>query len=80
MGVGDMEQMSADIGFFLEAKLTNGVCTQHSLRCDVLASDAMSPHKGGIPLIWRDRPNRSIESQQKIGINAISCKVVTGKQ
>ena len=78
MALREADRLNIDFGFFTEAKLTNGIYTRRSPEgYSVFATEAVSPHKGGIALFWRDRPNWSLESQRACGPNVISCELKT---
>jgi len=78
MALREMNRMNADLGILTEAKLTAGVYTRGGFGYRVLATDAVSPHKGGIAFFWRERPNWTVESQACHGPNVISFELVTG--
>jgi len=78
MALRELDRLNVDVAFLTEAKLT-GIYTQHCLGYNVLATDAVSPHKGGVALAWRAQsPNWTLESQRKHGPNVISCELKTG--
>ena len=49
-----LDKMSVDLCFLTEAKLTDGVYTRCSPGCHVVATEAMSPQRGGVALAYRD--------------------------
>ena len=73
-----MEQMDVGLGFLLEAKITDGAYTRFSSDYHVVATDAPSPHQGGIALFYKDSRRWHIESVRRHGSNVISCVLVTG--
>ena len=44
----------------------------------MFATDAVSPHKGGIALVWRTSPTWSLESERTHGPNIIRFELKTG--
>ncbi|HEY9815724.1 MAG TPA: endonuclease/exonuclease/phosphatase family protein, partial [Candidatus Obscuribacterales bacterium] len=72
--------MAVDICLFTETKLTNGIHTRSCLGYSVAATRAVSPHQGGVALIYKDSAYWQIESLRKHGPNVISCELVSGFQ
>jgi len=77
MALRELDRLNVDIAFLTEAKLT-GIHTAFSHGYHVCASVASSPHKGGVALVWRDRPNWSLESEKQVGPDVVSMELVTG--
>ena len=75
-----MDQMGVDFGFFLEAKLTEGIHTRYSSEYHVLATSAPSPHQGGIAMFYKDSPRWHVESVRYHGPNVMSCMLVTASR
>ena len=71
--------MNIDLGFLLEAKLTDGIYTRCSLGYQVEAAEASSRNQGGIALCYCDSPYFQVESVVKHGANVISLELVTGQ-
>ena len=75
-----MDLMGVGFGFLLEAKLTDGVYTRYSSDYHVTATEASSPHQGGIALFYKDSTRWQVESIRHHGPNVISCLLVTGNR
>ena len=73
-----MDQMNVDLGLFTEAKLTDGIYTRYASAYNVIATEATSPHQGGVALFYRNSEHWHIESVRKYGPNVISFELVTG--
>jgi hypothetical protein len=78
MALRELDRLNVDLCFLTEAKLTGGIYTRSGFGYKVFATEAASPNKGGVALIWRDKPNLSLESEKAHGPNVISCEVKTG--
>jgi hypothetical protein len=70
--------MKLDIAILTEAKLTNNIHAKYYQGYRIIATDADSPHKGGIAVIWRGSDNFTIESLRIQGKNTISFELTTG--
>ena len=80
MALRSMEQMNVDLGIFTETKLTGGIYPRHGCGYNVTATEATSPHSGGIALFYRDSDYWQVESIEKHGPNVISFVLVTGRK
>ena len=49
MALREMERMNVDFGFLTEAKITDGIYVRSAYGYRTLATEAVSPHKGGLP-------------------------------
>ena len=78
MVLHEMDRMNVDLGILTETKHTGGVNTRESSGYRVLATDAASPHQGGVALFWRDWQGWSVESERCHGANVISFELITG--
>ena len=70
--------LNADIVLLTEAKLTGGIYTRRFGEFSVFATDAPSPHQGGVALGWRDDVRFDIEGVERHSPNVIAFQVVTG--
>ena len=68
MVLHEMDRMNVDLGILTETKHTGGVNTRESSGYRVLATDAASPHQGGVALFWRDWQGWSVESERCHGV------------
>ena len=73
-----LDSLGVDIGFLQEAKLTNNVYTRSSSGYHVIASNAPSPHQGGVALCWREHSSYELEETKFYGSNVVSFRLITG--
>ena len=73
-----LSQMGVDIGILTETKLTGGIHTRFCCGYRVFATQAASPHQGGIALVYQTSSHWQIESEMRHGPNVLSCWLVTG--
>jgi len=76
-----MRDLNTDIAILTEAKLTGGRHARMGHGYNVFSTDATSPSKGGIALVWRAGPQPwTLEGMRAISANTISATLVTGSQ
>ena len=75
-----MERMNIDFGFMPEAKITNSIYTRFAYGYQVLATEAVSPQKGGVVFFSHNRPCFAVESERTHGPNTISFDLVCGSR
>jgi len=78
MALRAAREMSLDFGLLTEAKMTDGIYTRSCEGYAVVATDATSPHQGGVALFYRESEFWQIESVVKHGPNVVSFELVTG--
>ena len=66
-----------DLCFLTETKLTDGICTRNSSGYQVLATNAVSYHQGGVALVFRSSSYWQVESSVFHGPNVISVMLVS---
>ena len=67
-----------DMGIFQETKCTDGIYTRESAGYRVVATDALSRHRGGVALLYRPSPLSAVEAVREYGPNVMSFEVATG--
>ena len=77
MVLRELNRLNIDIGILTESKLTHGIHTRRAFGYNVYAMEAISPHKGGVALIWRDSFSWSLESERLHGPNVVSFELRT---
>ena len=60
--------------------LTDGVYTHRSAGYNVIATDALSLHRGGVTLFYRSTPNFVVEVVERCGPNVMGFQVATGER
>ena len=75
-----MEQENLDMGIMQETNITDGVYNRASAGYRVVATDAPSPHSGGIAMFYREGSGFAVEEVRPYGPNVISFEVVTGRR
>ena len=75
-----MSQTNMEPGIFQETKCTEGIYTRESAGYHVVATDALSRHRGGVALFYRPSPLFEVEDVQEYGPNVLSFEVATGAQ
>ena len=56
-----MSQANIDLGVFQETKCTDGIYTRESAGYHVIATDALSQHRGRLALFYRPSPLFAVE-------------------
>ena len=80
LALGALDKMgTVDLCFLTEVKATGGIYTRHAYGYDVVATEAMSVHRGGIALAYQASPYWQVESTQCHGPNVMSCVLVSGR-
>ena len=80
MALRGMSQANMDLGILQETKLTDGIYTCGSAGYSVIATDALSRHRGGIALFYRSKPHFVVEAVEKFGPNVLGFQVATGER
>jgi hypothetical protein len=75
-----MHKMHMDIGILTEMRLTDERHAKRAFCYDVVATKAISPHQGGIALIYRTSEYWQVESVRCHGPNVIGFQLVTGER
>ena len=75
-----MSQMNIDFGVLTETKVTDNVYTRRTDAYQVIATNAASPHQGGVALFYRENNCFQVESVRRWGHNVISFVITTGKR
>ena len=73
-----MAQANIDLIVFQETKCTDGIYTRKSARYRVVATDALSQHRGGVALFCRPSPIFAVEAVREYGPNVLGFEVATG--
>ena len=73
-----MSQTNMGLCILQETKLTDGIYTRGSAGYSVVATDALSRHRGGVAIFYRSGPNFAVEAARKFGPNVIVFQLVTG--
>ena len=73
-----MSQANIDLGILQETKITDGIYTRGSAGYSVIATDALSRHRGGVELFYRSEPHFVVEAVEKFGPNVIGFHLATG--
>ena len=73
-----MDLLGVDLGIFQETKVTGGIYARSGFGYSVFATDAPSPHCGGVALFWRESDLFEVEAERSWGANVISFQLVTG--
>ena len=73
-----MAQANIDLGVFQETKCTDEIYTRESAGYRVIATDALSRHRGGVALFYRPSPLFAVEAVREYGPNVLSFEVATG--
>ena len=73
-----MSQSNMDMGILQETKLTDGIYTRGSAGYSVVATDALSRHRGGVAIFHRPAPHFAVEAVQKYGQNVIGFQLAIG--
>ena len=74
-----MAQANINLGVFQETKCTDGIDTRASAGYRIVATDALSRHRGGVALFYREEANFAVEEVRTYGPNVLSFEVVTGR-
>ena len=73
-----MSQANMNLGIFQETKCTDGIYTRESAGYRVVATDALSQHRGSVALFYRPSQLFVVDAVQEYGTNLMSCEVATG--
>ena len=60
-----------DLGIFQETKVTDEIYTSGSAGYSVVATDALSRHRGGVAVFHRPEPHFAVEFVQQFGPNVV---------
>ena len=61
-----------------EMKVANGLHTRFSSGYTVVASKAVSRHRGGVALVWREGNTYEVKETKLFGPNVLTFQLVTG--
>ena len=61
-----------DVGVFQETKLADGIYTQVSAVYRVVATPALSRHRSGVVIFYRDSPVFAVEAIRQFSANVIA--------
>ena len=67
-----------DLGIFQETKCTDRICTRESAGYPVVATDALSQHRGGVALFYTPSPLFEVEAVREYGPNVLIFEIATG--
>jgi len=74
-----MADLNTDIAVLTETKLCGGRHTKQGFGYSVFATSAISPHQGGVALVWRTKPAHWIlEGVRTLSANSLSAVLVSG--
>ncbi len=74
-----MADLNTDIAVLTETKLCGGRHAKQGFGYSVFATSAVSPHQGGITLVWRTKPAHWIlEGVRTLSANSLSAILVSG--
>ena len=73
-----MAQANMDLGIFQETKCTEGIYTCKSVGYSVVATDALSRHRGGVAVFYQPSPLFAVEAVRQFGPNVVSFQLATG--
>ena len=76
--LGGVSRANMDLGILQETKLTDGIYTRGSASYSVIATDALSRHRGSVAIFSRSAPNFAVEAVRKFGPNVIGFQLATG--
>ena len=79
MALRGMSQANMDLGILQETKLTDGIYTRGSAGYNVIATDALSRHRGGVALFYRSEPHFVVEAVEKFGPNVLGFQLAKGE-
>ena len=71
-------QANMDLGILQETNLTYGIYTRGSSGYSVIATDALSRHRGGVALFYRSEPHFVVEAVEKFGPNVLGFQLAMG--
>ena len=66
-----MAQANMDLEIFQETKCTDGIYTCKSAGYSIVATDALSRHRGGVAVFYRPSPHFEVEAVRQFGPNVI---------
>ena len=75
-----MRMMNMDFGVLTETKLTNGIHTKKAEGYEIIATNAVSKHQGGVALFYRRSKQWHIEGTKTFGPNVIRTELVSGSK
>ena len=75
-----MSQANMDLGILQETKCKDGIYTRELAGYRVVATDALSRHRGGVALFYIPSPLFVVEAVREYGPNVVSFEVATGAQ
>ena len=73
-----ISQANMDLGIFQDTKCTDGIYTRELARYRILATDALSRHRGGVALFYRPSTLFAVEAVRQYGPNVMSFELATG--
>jgi len=74
-----MADLNTDIAVLTETKLCGGRHAKQGFGYSVFATSAVSPHQGGVALVWRTKPAHWIlEGVRTLSANSLSAVLVSG--
>ena len=74
-----MADLNTDIAVLTETKLCGGRHAKQGFGYSVFATSAVSPHQGGVALVWRTKPAHWIlEGVRTLSANSLSAILVSG--
>ena len=74
-----VKALGVDFGLLTETKLTGGIYTRNSSGYEVLATDAVNAHQGGVAICWRKSADFEVEETRAWGPNVMTSQLVTGR-
>ena len=75
-----MGQSNVDVGVFQETKLTDGIYTRGSDVYKVVATSALSRHRGDVALYYQDSPAFAVKAIRQFDKNITACHLATGER
>ena len=74
-----MKVLGVAFALLTETKVTRDIYTRHSSGYDVIATNAISAHQGGVVICWRKSDAFEVEETRTWGPNIITTHLVTGQ-
>ena len=73
-----MAQANMGLGIFQETKYTDGIYTRKSDGYSLVATDALSRHRGGVAVLYRPSPLFALEAVCQFGPSVVGFQLATG--
>ena len=74
-----MKVLGVAFALLTETKVTRDIYTRHSSGYDVIATNAINAHQGGVAICWRKSDAFEVEETKTWGPNVITTHLVTGR-